>query len=134
MKATGWGLCALAILTVGLLGCPGTDMFTQKAPEQPPHLEDHLLDARLEVVADKAHTTLEQLGIQTTATTDEEGLRLIGQTPAGKHVAVVLSRCPVNETFTVVHLEWESDEDNDLPRHFMAGLTRAGLKVLVSRD
>jgi len=109
-------------------------MFTQKAPEQPPHLEDHLLDARLEVVADKAHTTLEQLGIQTTATTDEEGLRLIGQTPAGKHVAVVLSRCPVNETFTVVHLEWESDEDNDLPRHFMAGLTRAGLKVLVSRD
>jgi hypothetical protein len=132
MKATRWGLCALAVLTAGILGCPNTDMFTQKAAEQPPHLEDHLVDAKLEVTAEKAQAILAQMGIQATVSPDPEGFHLIGQTAVGKHVAVVLTRSPANETLTEVHLEWEAEEDNDLPRYLMAGLGRAGVRVLVS--
>jgi hypothetical protein len=133
MKATGWGLCAMAVLTAALVGCPGSDIFTQSPPPQPPHIEDELVDAKLEVVADKTLGVLQQLGLQNKATQDQEGVHFVVTTALGKHLAVVVSRCPVNDTLTIVHQEWEDEQDNDLPGQIMVGLEHSGVNVLVKR-
>jgi hypothetical protein len=131
MKATGWGFCAMTVLTGALMGCPGSDIFTQSQPPPMQHVQDELVDAKLEVSADQTIAVMRQLGLQTSATQDSEGVRIVGTTALGKHVAVVLSHCPVNDSLTVVHQEWEDEADNDIPGQIVVGLEHAGLKVLV---
>lgn len=131
MKATGWGLCAMAVLTAGLAGCPGADMFTQKHPPQIGQVEDHFVDGKLEVVTDRTQGMLRQLGIEAVATPEGEGLRLQCTTPRDKHFTVVLTRSPVNNAFTNLRVQWQDEEETDVTQQLLNGLNQAGLKVLI---
>jgi hypothetical protein len=124
MKATGWGLCATALLTAALTGCPGADMFTQKPTAQAGPVEQHFLAARVDVAAERVQGNLRQLGIDAVATPEGEGVRLKCTTAAGQHFAVVLTRSPMNDagTFTDVRVEWEDAADSVLTRQILLGL------------
>jgi hypothetical protein len=132
MKATGWGVCALAVLAAGLLGCPGADMFTQKPPPQVGHPEDHLVDGNLEVVADKTQDVLRQLSLQAVATPTNEGIRIVATTASGNHVTLMLTPSTANDTLTAIHMEWQAEEDTGLGPVILDGLSRAGVNLLVS--
>jgi hypothetical protein len=131
MRATGWGICALTVVTAGLLGCPGSDMFTQKPPQQVVHPEDYLLDGKLEVVVDKTQGVLRQLGVQAVTSGEDGGARIVVTTASGNHLGLVLTRCMANDTLTVAHMEWQAEEDSGLGRQILDGLELAGVKTLV---
>src|SRR5262249_11967283 len=131
MKATAWGLCATALLTAGLVGCPGMDFFSQK-PQQPVYGEEHLLDGSLQAVVDRTQGVLRELGIQVETTPEDEAIRLKCTTPLGSHFGLVLSRSTTNEAFTVLGVEWQEEEEAGLTRMILARLTQSGLKVLIT--
>jgi hypothetical protein len=105
-------VCAVGLLFLLGAGCASTDVAALFALQSQTAGRDRVVSGSLEVVAQSAQSTLQNMGLAATMSRKGEAIYLASKTGKGAKFTLVLTReQSKNGEQTRVHMEWDGPSD-----------------------
>ena len=113
-----WGkgfVCAAGFMFLFAAGCASTDLTAFFALQSQTPSHDRVVSGSLEVAAQSAQTTLQQMGLAATVNRKGEAIYIASKTSSGAKFTLVLTReQSKNGEQTRVHIEWDGPRDEQI--------------------